>query len=129
MHVREVIVFFSLAALPVWASVSARADPLAPADAAGHVGEVTTICGLVASAKYAPQSIGAPTFLDFGSAYPRAAFTAVILGGDRAKFGAPEKTLQGKEVCVSGEVRIYKGTPQIILTHPDQLYASPRAGL
>ena len=130
MGVPEVVVFFSFTALAGWAVVSARADPLAPVDAASHVGEVATVCGLVASTKYAPQSIGAPTFLDFGSAYPNAAFTAVILGSDRAKFGAPEKTLQGKEVCVRGEIRVYEGAPQVILTQPDQLAqnAKPYAG-
>jgi hypothetical protein len=121
MGIREIVVFFSFAALPGWTMVSARGDPLAPVDAADHVGEVATVCGLIASTKYAPQSMGAPTFLDFGSAYPNAAFTAVILGSDRAKFGTPEKTLQGKEICVRGEIRVYKGTPQIILTQPDQL--------
>lgn len=129
MGVREVLLFFSFAALPGWATVSVRADPLSPVDAASHVGEVATVCGLVASTKYAPQSIGAPTFLDFGGTYPNAAFTALILGSDRAKFGDPEKTLQGKEVCVRGEIRVYQGTPQVILTRPDQLDAGPRAGL
>src|SRR5689334_9729722 len=129
MGVREVV-FFSFTALAGWAMVSAQADPLAPVEAASHLGEVATICGVVASTKYAPHSIGAPTFLDFGSAYPNAAFTAVILGSDRAKFGAPEKTLQGKEICVRGEIRAYEGAPQVILTQPDQLAAnaSPHAG-
>ena len=130
MGVREVVIFFSFTALAGWAMVSARADPLAPVEAASHLGEVATVCGLVASTKYAPHSIGAPTFLDFGGAYPNAAFTAVILGSDRAKFGVPEKTLQGKEVCVRGEIRAYRGSPQVILTQPDQLAenASPHAG-
>jgi DNA/RNA endonuclease YhcR with UshA esterase domain len=122
VSIREVLVFFSLAALPGWAAETVRADALVPADAAGHVGEVATVCGLVTSTKYAPQSIGAPTFLDFGGVYPHATFTALILGRDRAKFGNPEITLRGKEVCVSGEIRVYHGTPQVILTRPDQMH-------
>jgi hypothetical protein len=111
-------------------TTSLRADPLAPTDAATHVGEVATVCGLIASTKYAPEAMGAPTFLDFGSPYPKAVFTALILGGDRAKFRAPEKTLGGKEVCVTGQIRLYAGTPQVILTQPEQLreQATAQAG-
>lgn len=104
-----------------WTTATVRADPLTLEDAASHLGEVATVCGVVASTKYVPQSAGAPTFLDFGSAYPNAVFTALILGGDRAKFGAPEKALRGKEVCVTGQIRLYGGIPQVILTRPDQL--------
>ena len=45
MGVREVVIFFSFTALAGWAMVSARADPLAPVEAASHLGEVATVCG------------------------------------------------------------------------------------
>ncbi len=121
MCVRGPLLTVCLAALSGW-TTSLRADPLAPADTASHIGQVATVCGFVASTNYAPQSTGAPTFLDFGGAYPHSMFTALILGGDRAKFGEPEKTLRGKEVCVTGEIRLYGGTAQVILTEPDQLH-------
>ena len=101
--------------------VGAHAATLSPEEAAKHVGENVTVCGVVAAAKYAAQSRGGPTFLDFGKPYPNAIFTALILGGDRAKFGTPEKTLQGKQVCVTGEIQLYQGKPEIILTDPKQL--------
>jgi hypothetical protein len=34
-----------------WAS-STTAGPLSPEDAAGHIGETATVCGVVASAEY-----------------------------------------------------------------------------
>lgn len=104
-----------------WPTAYVRADPLAPLDAASHIGEVATICGLVASTNYIPQATGAPTFLDFGSAYPKATFTALILGRDRARFGTPEATLKGKQVCVTGEIQVHGGRAQVVLTRPDQL--------
>lgn len=104
-------------------AIAAHADPLAPEDASKHVGEKTTVCGVVASAKYAAQSGGRPTFLDFGKPYPDAIFTALILGTDRPKFGTPEKTVPGKQVCVSGEIKLYRGKPEILLTDPKQLVA------
>jgi DNA/RNA endonuclease YhcR with UshA esterase domain len=84
-------------------------------DAGGHVGETATVCGIVASAKFAPGSHSQPTFLDLGKPYPNPAFTAVIFGDDRPKFGTPETTLRGKWVCVTGQIRDYRGKPEIIL--------------
>ncbi len=118
MHPLRLTLVSLALALP---AIAAHADPLAPENAAKHVGEKATVCGVVASAKYAAQSGGQPTFLDFGKPYPDAIFTALILGTDRAKFGTPEKTVRGKEVCVTGEIRLYGGKPEVRLTDPKQL--------
>ena len=120
MYVRGSLLPLCLVVFSGW-TTSVRADALSPADSASHIGQVATVCGLVTSTNYAPRSTGAPTFLDFGGAYPSAVFTALILGSDRAKFGEPEKTLRGKQVCVTGQIRLFGGTAQVILTQPDQL--------
>ena len=103
-----------------WAAAG-QADPLAPDEAAKHAGETATVCGVVAGAKFAPQVRGGTTFLDFEKPYPNATFTALIFAGDRAKFGAPEKTAQGKDLCVTGKIEMYQGKPQIVLKDPKQL--------
>jgi len=108
------------AAFGLWAA-SANAALLSPEDAGGHVGETATVCGVVASAKFAAGSRAQPTFLDLGQPYPNAAFTAVIFGDDRAKFGTPETSLRGKRVCVTGQIRDYGGRPEVILRDPSQL--------
>jgi DNA/RNA endonuclease YhcR with UshA esterase domain len=100
---------------------AAQAEPLVPNEAAKHVGETATVCGLVAGAKFAAQVRGGTTFLDFDKPYPNATFTALIFASDRAKFGAPEKTAQGKDVCVTGKIEMYQGKPQIVLKDPKQL--------
>ena len=79
-----------------------------------------TVCGSVASAHYAPQSRGQPTFLNLGQAYPNDEFTAVIWGEDRAEFGKPE-TLAGQRICVTGPLTLYRGKPEMILTDASQL--------
>jgi hypothetical protein len=99
---------------------------LNPEEAASHVGENATVCGLVASARYAAQATAAPTFLDFGKPYPNQIFTAIIFGSDRAKFGAPEISLREKQVCVTGEIFLYQGKPEIILRDPKQLILTGR---
>jgi hypothetical protein len=75
---------FVIAVLPAFAA------PVSPEDAASHVGENATVCGIVASAKYAASSRSQPTFLDLDAPYPNSPFAAVIFGSDRAKFGTPE---------------------------------------
>jgi DNA/RNA endonuclease YhcR with UshA esterase domain len=99
----------------------AYAVPISPEDAASHVGETVTVCGVVASAKFAATSRSQPTFLDLDRPYPNSPFTAVIFGSDRAKFATPETALRGKRVCVTGQIRDYRGKPEIILNDPSQL--------
>jgi hypothetical protein len=106
--------------LVLWA-LPINAGTLAPGDAAGHIGETATVCGVVASAKFAASSRSQPTFLDFDKPYPNAVFTAVIFEADRSKFGTPEASLRGKRVCVTGQIRDYRGRTEIILTDPNQL--------
>ena len=62
-----------------------------------------------------------PTFLDFGTPYPNEIFTAVIFGRDLRGFGSSETTFSGKAVCATGEVRNYRGKPEIIGRDPSQL--------
>jgi DNA/RNA endonuclease YhcR with UshA esterase domain len=106
--------------LGVWA-FSAYAAPLSPEDTPKHVGETATVCGVVASAKFAASSRSQPTFLDLNEPYPNAPFTVVIFGSDRPKFGTPETSLRGKRICVTGKISDYHGKPEIVLTDPSQL--------
>ena len=110
-------------ALIVW-PIAAYASALNPEEAATHIGENATVCGLVASATYAAQVMAAPTFLDLGKPYPNQVFSAVILGSDRTKFGAPEISLQEKQVCVTGEIFLFQGKPEIIMRDTKQLSVS-----
>jgi len=100
---------------------SANAADLRPEDAASHIGETATVCGVVASAKFEAHARSQPTLLDLGKSYPHAIFTAVIYGDHRSKFGTPETSLRGKRICVTGQISDYHGKPEIILTDPGQL--------
>jgi hypothetical protein len=113
------VVFLS-AMLGLWLAAS-HAASLTPDDAATHVGEDATVCGVVALTNFDADARFWPTFLDFGKPYPYQVFTAVIYGADRAKFGTPGATLQGKRVCVTGPIREDRGKPEIILSDPRQL--------
>ena len=94
---------------------------LAAAEAKEHFGETATVCGAVVSTRYATSSKGQPTFLNLEKPYPNQIFTAIIFGNDRTKFGAPEISLREKQVCVTGEIFLYQGAPEIALRDPAQL--------
>ncbi|MBV9815042.1 MAG: hypothetical protein JO229_04760 [Alphaproteobacteria bacterium] len=51
----------ALAVIAFWGSASLAA-PLSPQDAAGHIGETATVCGMVASAEYEADAQGQPTY-------------------------------------------------------------------
>ena len=88
---------------------------------AGLVGETATVCGVVASAKYAADLRLQPTFLNLDKPYPDQLFTVVIFGDDRAKFGPPETSLRGKRICVTGVIRAFRKHPEMVLKDPGQL--------
>jgi hypothetical protein len=71
-----------------WA-FSTMAAPLSPEDAGGHIGEIVTVCGVVASTKYEADAQSQQTLLDFGKPYPNAVFTAVGMGRTARNSGPP----------------------------------------
>jgi hypothetical protein len=110
----------ALVLLGLWALPAAAAE-LSPEEASKHIGETATVCGVVASARFLSGARSRPTLLNLGKPYPDKVFTATIFGDDRAKFGAPEKALLGKRICVSGAIKDFRGVPEIILSDPRQL--------
>lgn len=101
---------------------------VADTDAARHAGEQATVCGLVAGTKYAERTRGKPTFLDFEKPHPAEVFRVVIWGEDRAKFSPPpEAAWDGRQVCVTGLVKLYRGVPEVVVRSPAQLALDDRA--
>ena len=102
-------------------SIFAQARKLTAEEAKNYVGEVATVCGTVASARYAERTNGQPTFLNLDEPYPRQIFTIVIWGSDRAKFGAPETKYRDKRVCATGLIKNYRDVPEITVHDPAKI--------
>lgn len=117
---RKWIIAFVLVA-PLLAS--AQKTHLTARDAKTHVGETQTVCGKVVSTRFASGSKGQPTFLNLDEPYPNEIFTILIWGDDRARFGAPETVYRDANVCVTGKITTYRGTPEIVATEPSQIVA------
>lgn len=104
------------------------ADNLSAREAIDHAGEYGTVCGTVASSRYAFKSKGSPTFLNLDEPYPDQVFTAVIWGHDRDRFeDAPEELYDGREICVEGLISIYRKKAQIIVSSPEQITLMEKA--
>jgi Putative peptidoglycan binding domain len=122
-RVRFVAVLLLLSSLVAATTLRAQ-EPveITPEEALSHVGELVRVCGTVTTASYMATSKRQPTFLNFGPPYPRHTFTVLIWGENRHKFPRPPiLTFDGKRICVTGVVAVWKGKPQIIVTEPDQM--------
>jgi DNA/RNA endonuclease YhcR with UshA esterase domain len=87
-----------------------------------HIGENTTVCGLVANARYVDSDPTRPTFLNFDHPYPNQTFAVRIDGSSRAGFNTPPEVLfNGKTVCVTGLIEDRRGKPMIVLDDPSQI--------
>ena len=102
-------------------AVGTDAATLTPIQAPDHVGEMATVCGIVASATFAARSHGAPTFLNLDTPYPDHIFTALIWGSDRRKFRQPEVQYRDKRLCVTGRIKMFRGRPEIVVKELSQI--------
>jgi hypothetical protein len=118
--VRHLTLWLILAAAPAWAQTR-----ITPEEALTHVGESATVCGMVASARYAAKSKGSPTFLNLGKPYPQHVFTAIIWGRWRSHFSYKPEELQGRSVCITGTVTVHKGIAEMEVSSPAQIEATP----
>jgi len=107
-----------LAVAVLLAGPQGGSKPIAPEQAAQHVGEAVTVQGRVTGVTVSQKSH--TTFITFGPAYPGQTFTAVIFESAQERF-PNVKAVLGKTVLVHGTVRLYKQKPEIILDSAEQL--------
>ena len=86
-------------------------------DAAKHYGEYATVEGTIVDT----FNSGKACFLHFHPDYKHY-LTAVIFASDFSRFPAnADNYYSGKKVRVSGYIKDYKGSPEIILNDPGQI--------
>lgn len=118
-----VVLLVAVAVLVARLNGGGGTGPWIPAAAAAdHVGERGTVCGQVASTRYAPSANGEPAFLNLGRPYPDQLFTALIWGEHRPKFDRPpEEQFRDRRICVTGRIGSYRDVPQIVVRRPNQI--------
>jgi hypothetical protein len=93
--------------------------PVTSAPASATPAGDTTVCDQFYGGKVLGSGM---VLLNLGGAYPNQKITVVIKAEDRGKFkDAPDTYYDGKKVCVTGHVEMYKGKPEIVVTDASQL--------
>ncbi len=85
-----------------------------------HMDRKIGVCGKVVSTKYHEPSGG--TFLNLDRKFPHQVFSVTIWKDSRTNFSyLPEHFLLDKEVCITGMVRMNRGTPTMNIEHEKQI--------
>ena len=82
-------------------------------DAANHIDEYAKVCAVV----YGYKTLNGLTLVNLGASYPDQLMTVVLKGAAKDLAAS----IDGKTVCVTGKIILYKGKPEIIVTDPGML--------
>jgi hypothetical protein len=102
-------------------NIAAVASTLTPSEAAKHVGENATVCGVVVGVHTAKSSKGSPTFVNLDKTYPNQVFTILIWQSDLSKFSPAPASWDGKRVCATGTISLYRNVPEIVAREAGQI--------
>jgi len=81
-----------------------------------HFDEIAVVTGKVAQVTFRPKVV----FLNIDKPFPDAPFTVVIMAKDTNCFG-DLKALEGKSVEISGKIKEYKNSAEIVVASTNQL--------
>lgn len=88
---------------------------------ANYEGKTITVCSKVIGT-HVTNGEKKTTYLNFGKPYPNNTLTVVIFEKDLPNFKyTPAEFLKEKEVCITGEVKMYKGKPEILVSKEKQI--------
>jgi DNA/RNA endonuclease YhcR with UshA esterase domain len=83
-----------------------------------YIGKTVTICSKV----FGSKGLEKITFLNLGASHPNSLLTVVIFAKDYSNFATPPAQLYAdKEICVTGEVKEFKGKLEITVTKPEEI--------
>jgi len=82
-------------------------------DAANHIDEYATVCGAVRGYK----ALDGLTLVNLGAPYPDQLLTVVLKGAAKDAYNS----IDGKTICATGKIVLYKGKPEIVITDPKLL--------
>ena len=103
-------------------SIAGAQDTIKLEQTKQHIGDSVTVCGRVDDSRYLVTAGNSPTFLNMGGAYPNQLLTVVIWVDAREQIkGKPEVDFKNKNICITGKIELYKGSPQIVIKKAEQI--------
>lgn len=91
---------------------AASGQTISAKTASAHIGERSTVCGIITGEHTAKHSVGTPTFINLDGVYPHQVFTILIWGVDRGNVGNLPAI---GHICATGVITQYREVPQIIV--------------
>ena len=107
---------FLLAFSVVVAEEPPSVPTLMPAEAAAQEGKEVKVKGRVEGQKTSAKGV---TYLNFGAKYPNHVFSCVLRAKD---FPSGPPMLEGKEVEVTGVIKMYEGKASMDISSLDQIH-------
>jgi len=87
-----------------------------------YPGEEAEICETPDHVSYRSDIDGKPYFIRYGDEYPNSYLTIVIWSNDLPDLEInPVSYFTSNNVCIVGEVTMFRSMPQIILRNPNQI--------
>jgi len=109
-----------LGAILGFSSMKMFAQNITSEEAAKHIGKTATVCGKIFDGRFFERNTR--TLLNMGGAFPNHMMTVVIDSAARSKFDfKPEEFYLNKEICVKGEIKDYRGKPELVVTEIIQI--------
>lgn len=99
----------------VFIGKAAAQQTFSAADFKNRLGKTGTLCDTVYSLHIVSDTL---TLLNMGGVYPNQKYTVAIKGN---KINLNWTNLKGKPLCITGIFEMYKETPEIEVTEPDQI--------
>lgn len=113
---KKLIFVFGLLLLFIYShSVSNAQDVIASKDAKDNIGKTALVKGKVVSIF---ASKNGKTYINFDEKSPNQTFTVVLFKDSVVDIS---KITEGSILTVSGEIKDYKGKPEIVLTNAEQI--------
>ena len=76
---------------------------------------------MVCSKVYGIKELPNINFINLGAPFPDNPLTVVVFSGDKANFKDGLAIYDNKTICVTGIIKEYKGKPEIIISHSDEI--------
>jgi len=108
-------IIFILLTLSAFAFKASAQEKFNVNDFTKYVGKKVTLCDTIYSYKILSDTL---TMLNMGGNYPHQKYTVVVTGKE---IVLNYDGLKGKHICVTGDMSSYKGRPEILIYHVNQI--------
>ena len=113
--------FLAFAALLCTSTLCSAQTQISIDSVSAYIGKTVKVCDKVAGT-FVTKGDKPVTYLNLAADYPNSKLTIVIFQRDLQHFSfVPSDHYKNMNVCVSGEIGIYKERPQIVVMSPTQI--------